>query len=131
MAWPSLLVALIQRHGHGSIKLDIESALAMKAGRSEWTETIFAAMPSLDLYCEIMTARIVNYSRKEHAGDFYDNLHARVAPAYADIFATTERGIIDLLKNRCSVPRKRGCNIVRGVDALLEAVVAATKLAQQ
>jgi hypothetical protein len=83
---------------------------------------IMKAMPSLDIQCHLMAERVSNHSRKPRKQDFFDVEHAVVGGAYADIFATSDGNLFDLLTRRCRVSTDRGCHVVRGATGLEEAL---------
>ncbi len=81
---------------------------------------LFQRLPSLELFAEIMSSRVLNPGRKTRPNDFMDNHHAHVAPAYCELFATTDGGLKDLLAQRCSVPKMRGCRVIHGIEELVK-----------
>jgi hypothetical protein len=83
-------------------------------------DQIMKAMPSLDLYCQIMAERGRNYSRKPKAQDFFDVEHAIVGGVYSDFFVTADGNLYDLLTRQCKVSASRGCRVMRGVKGLQE-----------
>ena len=79
---------------------------------------IMNVMPSLDLCCQLIAERVCNYSRKVRRQDFYDVEHAIVGGAYADVFATSDGNLFDLLTKRTGIPAAHGCCVVRGIEGL-------------
>jgi hypothetical protein len=73
-------------------------------------------MPSLKVFCEVMAARTMNPARAVRGQDFWDADHASIGCAHADAFATLDRGLLDLVENRCATPKRRGCRILHDID---------------
>lgn len=78
-------------------------------------EGIFQLMPATELYVQLMAARGMNPSRVVRKQDFWDIEHARTSGAYSDAVVTLDRGLADLLTIRSSVPRERGCRVIRSL----------------
>ncbi len=77
-------------------------------------------MPSLRMFCDVMAARTMNPTRKVRAQDLWDVDHARVGAAYAHVFATLDRELVDLLNNRCKISSWTKCEVVQGIASLTE-----------
>jgi len=74
-------------------------------------------MPMTELHAQCMASRTHNPTRAVRAQDFWDTEHARFS-AYSDVFVTLDRGLIDTLANRCSVPRNRGRQVIGTLSGL-------------
>lgn len=119
----SLVVSTyLQRYGAEALKAKFENALRRFSNGPSRLSDFFHLMPSTELCCEINTARICNPGSKEKPGDFYDDLHADCAPAYSDIFAVQDAALCDFLRNRCQLPRSRGCIVTNGLPELKAAM---------
>jgi hypothetical protein len=70
---------------------------------------IVALMPSLKVLCEVMAARTMNPTRAPREQDFWDVEHAAIGTTHATAFASLDRGLMDIVDNRCEMPRRRGC----------------------
>lgn len=81
-------------------------------------EALFSTMPSLEMFAELMAARMLNPGRKVKRQDFWDIEHGRVAAPYSDVFATYDGELLDLLGSRCQLPRGRGCHFIRRLEDL-------------
>ncbi|MGR0481115.1 MAG: hypothetical protein ACTFAL_06825 [Candidatus Electronema sp. V4] len=62
-----------KRHGQGGPKV---------------MEKLFSLMPTIELFAQLMAARVMNPERAVQPQDFWDIEHARVPAAYADAFVT-------------------------------------------
>ncbi|WPD23390.1 MAG: hypothetical protein SD837_02255 [Candidatus Electrothrix scaldis] len=62
----------------------------------------------------------MNSERAVRPQDLWDIEHARVSAAYADAFVTEDRGLVDLLSSRTSIPRERGCHVIRGLSSFAD-----------
>lgn len=110
---------LIERVGVEGLR-EAVSALSSQLGEGDERrfEQLMQAAPSTDLWCEIMAERSMNSSRRVRPQDFHDVEHGLVGGAYSDVFVTRDSGLIDLLEQRCTVPKRFGVRVLRGVDAL-------------
>ena len=79
---------------------------------------VIAAMPSIALSCEMHVQKTLARvpTRKQ---DFYDHEHAARAVPYVDVFATADRGLLDLLRRSKSAIRS-GCTILNGMPPLAD-----------
>jgi hypothetical protein len=77
-----------------------------------------ALMPSLKVFCEIMAARTMNPARAVREQDFWDVEHAAIGSTHATAFATLDRGLLDLIENRCETPRRMGCRFLHDIEEL-------------
>lgn len=91
-------------------------------GSEQRLKDLMTVTPSLELTCEIMAARVSDVRRRVRPQDFHDVEHALLGAVYAQVFVTHDGGLMDLLR-RCSVPGRRGCQILRLDD--LPAVLGA------
>jgi predicted nucleic acid-binding protein len=89
-------------------------------GNDERFATLMTVAPSVDLWCEIMAERVANMARRVRPQDLHDVDHALIGAVYANIFVTRDRGLVDLITQRCTVARRRGVTVAVGVDALAE-----------
>ncbi len=90
-----------KRHGQGGQKV---------------MEKLFSMMPTIELFAQLMAARVMNPKRAVQHQDFWDIEHARVPAAYADAFVTEDRGLVDLLSSRSDIPRIQGCRVIRDLS---------------
>jgi hypothetical protein len=79
-------------------------------GNSLTLGQLLAAMPATGHHAELFARRVMNPERTYVDGDFLDNEHAEVPPAYCRA-VVTERGLATLLR-QCDVPKARGCAFI-------------------
>lgn len=91
-------------------------------GKESFDE-IFPRLPSLDMSARIFATRSMNPSRRVRAQDFWDNEHAFLAPVYADVFVSLDRGLRHILRQCGDSVRAR----VVGTLGELADVVAARR----
>jgi hypothetical protein len=114
---------MLERWSPPEIRVELPRRLAVFSERNgkgspEQLARLIAMMPALDLFSQMMKARSMEPMRQVHPQDFWDVEHARIPGAYADVFATGDRGLVDLLQSRCRIPRERNCMIVRRLEDL-------------
>jgi hypothetical protein len=115
---PRFVATIAEAYGVERLQ-DAVKALSAKVGEGseERLVKLMAVAPSLDLFCEIMAERAANMSRRVRPQDFHDVDHALIGATYANVFVTRDRGLVDLISQRCTVPNRRGV-IVTGIDSL-------------
>jgi hypothetical protein len=97
-------------------------ALVTKVGEggAERVTKLMAVAPALDLWSEIMAERVANSTRRVQPQDLHDVDHALIGATYANIFVTRDRGLVDLVTQRCTVSSRRGVIVAAGVEALAD-----------
>ena len=89
-------------------------------GGPKFIEKLFSLMPATELFAQLMASRVMNSKRAVRPQDFWDIEHARTPAAYADAFVTEDRGLVDLLSSRTSIPRTQGCRVIKGLNSFAD-----------
>ena len=92
-----------------------------------WFRKALAELPALHNYTEVMVVANSQPGRKDKYNHFMDN-EIMVAPlAYADVFATADKGVKDIVVNRTKILSRTKCLFCDGLGAL-EAMLPALGL---
>lgn len=118
---PRFTQTLLELYGIERLEEAVKALSAkLGEGNEERFATLMTVAPSVDLWCEIMAERVANTTRRVRPQDLHDVDHALIGATYANIFVTRDRGLVDLITQRCTVSRRRGVTVAVGVDALAE-----------
>jgi hypothetical protein len=83
-----------------------------------WVLKALAELPALHNHIDVMVAADCQPDRKDSNNHFMDN-EIVVAPlAYATVFASRDKGIRDMLRNRTSILSRNPCQYCDSLDAL-------------
>jgi hypothetical protein len=98
------------------------AAIGQKAGEGgeDRLMQMMMEMPSLNLSCQIFAEWLLNPTVPVEEQDFQDFEHAVVGGVYSDFFVTSDGYLFDLLTARCTVPKERGCSVIRGIEGLVD-----------
>ena len=93
---------------------------ALGIGSPKRLEQLMKVLPSIDLFCQVMATTRLDKNRRVKANDFYDFEHARLPPAYSDVFVTNDGFLFNILTKKCTIPKTRDCTVLRGIKAFTE-----------
>src|SRR5216684_2017867 len=78
---------------------------------SRYLKAVVAEMPSTWLSCEMNVQRMLAASLPTKKQDFYDHEHAALALPYTQAFATSDGGILDVLR-KVRATKRFPCRLV-------------------
>lgn len=83
-----------------------------------WFQKALSELPALHNHVDIMVVADSQPDRKDNYNHFMDN-EIMVAPlAYANVFASRDKGVRDMLRNRTTILGRTACQYCDSIDAL-------------